>query len=81
MPTKEQKPLRGTKGTRQGPQTLADVSIPLLIWVSYTKERNTDTDIRSEMTNRYPVGLPIWMLPNCVVIHHIGKRRGKGGNF
>lgn len=41
MPTKEQKPLLGTKGTRQGPQTLADLSTPLLIWVSYTKERNT----------------------------------------
>lgn len=59
MPTKEQKPLLGTKGTRQGPQTLADLSTPLLIWVSYTKERNTghrhplrgDQQVSSGFTN------------------------------
>ena len=50
MPTKEQKPLLGTKGARQGPQTLTDLSTSLLIGVHIQRNVVLDTDIRSEVT-------------------------------
>lgn len=82
MPTKEQKPLLGTKGARQGPQTLTDLSTPLLIGVDIQRNVILDTDIRSEVTNRDPVGLPIWMLPNVMWLYTILERaEGKGGVF
>lgn len=82
MPTKEQKPLLGTKGARQGPQTLADLSTPLLIGISYTKEHNTGHRHPLRGDQQGSGGFTNMDASQCyVVIHHIGKRRGKGGNF